>query len=1216
MKKYFSITLLTFVLILFLGMDLFAVTKTSSQSGNWSAASTWGGDPRPVAGDDVIINGGFTVTVDIPNAACLSIQLGGSALNTGTGTLSFTSGSQVTVSGALNVGPFNSNTTEGSFTMASGGTLTCEGLIVGRLGTWTAGTGTIELTATNVIPNDNNVIFNNLTMSGGTTTLPRNVDVNGNLLINPSATLNGGANTLSVGGNWTNNGTFTGNAGTVTFIKNGNQTITGTGVNNFNLIRVNMGTSIANTLEILSTHFSAPEAFLNITNGTFKMSGSFTFANTFISGASYNIDPGTGFWINNPNVTVTAQAGGVSVRGMLRLSAGTYNIGTGIDNSLVYVSGSFIIIEGGALNIAGRLTRNNATQTTSYTQSGGTVTVVEQGSTDPTFAGFDLGVAGSTFTMSGGTIVIRNPTSAPTDYLNSASANVTGGTLQIGDAGTANAQTFRINSLHQIGSLLVSNATSQATKPTAQLITSSLNVVGNITIQSGTTLNANGLNISLGGDWSNSGTFAGGNTVTFNGSGPQTLIKPGGETFNDLSIIKTGGTLTLNSSATVNGTLTLTSGAFSIGANTLNLNGTLSIGSGSLIGGLSSNIVVGGSSASITLPGITLNNLTLNRANGGLLGGDITINGSLTIVNGTLNTGTNKIILGPGGILSEPAGQPVVGNVSTTRNVTATSGTESFGNIGADIALNGVALGSTTVLRKTGTASTGNGHNSIKRYFDITPATNTGLNAGLVFHYDDTELNGQNANTLELYRWRDNGSAWNNLGGTINAPAKTITVLGLNDFSRWTASDTINSIGNTATPTTTSIIPTSKTVGDPAFTLTVNGTEFVNGKSTVRFNGNNRTTTYINSTQLTASIPASDLLILGTFPVTVFNTGGGGLSNAQTFTVHPLPPTMVRVETAADGSGIVVPAQTLASGSSINVYAITRDSLNNFVENVVADLWSLENITGGVVAGDLVPAADGKSATFNSHVIGSANIKATSGTLTTTPSGVITVTPGAATNVRVETTADGSGIVVLAQTLESGSSITVYSITRDASDNFVANVAATAWTLENITGGVVAGDLVPAADSKSAVFTGHAVGSANIKATSGTLAATSSGTITVTPVAGVDEEKLPLTYALMQNYPNPFNPTTLIRYYIPEGSFVTLQIYDVLGNEIVTLVNSEKPAGSYKVEFSAIGGSASGGDTHSLPSGIYFYRLSVSAWPSQDGQAGSFVETKKMILLR
>jgi len=95
------------------------------------------------------------------------------------------------------------------------------------------------------------------------------------------------------------------------------------------------------------------------------------------------------------------------------------------------------------------------------------------------------------------------------------------------------------------------------------------------------------------------------------------------------------------------------------------------------------------------------------------------------------------------------------------------------------------------------------------------------------------------------------------------------------------------------------------------------------------------------------------------------------------------------------------------------------------------------------------------------------------------------------------------------------------------------------------------------------------------------------------PVSLTDEKVLPQTFELEQNYPNPFNPTTTIKYQIPEISFVTLKVYDVLGNEILTLVNQERTVGSYEVEFSAIGGSASGGDAWNLPSGIYFYKIDV-----------------------
>jgi photosystem II stability/assembly factor-like uncharacterized protein len=97
-------------------------------------------------------------------------------------------------------------------------------------------------------------------------------------------------------------------------------------------------------------------------------------------------------------------------------------------------------------------------------------------------------------------------------------------------------------------------------------------------------------------------------------------------------------------------------------------------------------------------------------------------------------------------------------------------------------------------------------------------------------------------------------------------------------------------------------------------------------------------------------------------------------------------------------------------------------------------------------------------------------------------------------------------------------------------------------------------------------------------------------------------------FEIFQNFPNPFNPTTTLKYQIPEISFVTLKIYDVLGNEIATLVNEEKPAGSYEVEFSV--GRDSSPD---IASGIYFYR--IQAVPS-GRQAGNFIETKKMILLK
>jgi hypothetical protein len=97
-----------------------------------------------------------------------------------------------------------------------------------------------------------------------------------------------------------------------------------------------------------------------------------------------------------------------------------------------------------------------------------------------------------------------------------------------------------------------------------------------------------------------------------------------------------------------------------------------------------------------------------------------------------------------------------------------------------------------------------------------------------------------------------------------------------------------------------------------------------------------------------------------------------------------------------------------------------------------------------------------------------------------------------------------------------------------------------------------------------------------------------------------DEDQIPDNFSLSQNYPNPFNPVTSIKYVVGSLQNVMLKVYDILGNEIATLVNEEKPAGTYEVEFST------SSIKHHPSSGIYFYQL----------KAGNFVETKKMILLK
>ena len=372
-------------------------------------------------------------------------------------------------------------------------------------------------------------------------------------------------------------------------------------------------------------------------------------------------------------------------------------------------------------------------------------------------------------------------------------------------------------------------------------------------------------------------------------------------------------------------------------------------------------------------------------------------------------------------------------------------------------------------------------------------------------------------------------------------------------------------------------------------------------------------TIHFTSSDAQAVLPTNYTFVSGdngthTFSATLKTTGSQSITATDTvtntitgtqsgITVSPAAASQIRVETAANGSGNVVSAQNVTAGNSVTVYAITRDPYGNFVANA-AGTWSLINKTGGVADSDLVPSGDTKSAVFTGHGVGTAVIHVTSGSLTSTDSGTltvfvisvsklsvsgyvspatagvagnftvtaqdasgntvtgytgtihftssdaqavlptnytfvsgdngthtfsatlkttgsqsitatdtvtntitgtqsgITVSPAAASQIRVETAANGSGNVVSAQNVTAGNSVTVYAITRDPYGNFVANAAGT-WSLINKTGGVADSDLVPSGDTKSAVFTGHGVGTAVIHVTSGSLTSTDSGTLTV-----------------------------------------------------------------------------------------------------------------------
>ena len=122
----------------------------------------------------------------------------------------------------------------------------------------------------------------------------------------------------------------------------------------------------------------------------------------------------------------------------------------------------------------------------------------------------------------------------------------------------------------------------------------------------------------------------------------------------------------------------------------------------------------------------------------------------------------------------------------------------------------------------------------------------------------------------------------------------------------------------------------------------------------------------------------------------------------------------------------------------------------------------------------------------------------------------------------------------------------------------------------------------------------------------GTILHTTNGGVSLVEEEEID--RIPSDYSLSQNYPNPFNPATKIKYSIPQSSNVTIRLFDILGYEIETLVNEEKPAGTYEIEFNSHSGNFRNlpAGRQGLPSGVYFYQL----------KSDSFIETKKMVLLK
>ena len=306
------------------------------------------------------------------------------------------------------------------------------------------------------------------------------------------------------------------------------------------------------------------------------------------------------------------------------------------------------------------------------------------------------------------------------------------------------------------------------------------------------------------------------------------------------------------------------------------------------------------------------------------------------------------------------------GSSRTTTYVSATQLTAAI--LAADIATAGTT--SVTVFNPTPGGGTSNpqtftiniSNNPVPTTTSLSPASGTA--GGTAF---TLTVNGSGFVNGSVVQW--NGSSRTTT--YVSATQLTAAILAADIATAGTASVTVfnptpgggtsNALTftlNNPVPTTTGLIPASVSAGGSAFTLTVNGSGFVNG-SAVQWNGSSRTTTYVSATQLTAAILATDIATAGTATVTVFTTApGGGISNAQTFTINvisnPVPTTTSLAPTSGTAGGtaftLTVNGTGFVSGSVVRWNGLNRTTTYATSTSLTAAILASDVATGGTAS--------------------------------------------------------------------------------------------------------------------------------------------------------------------------------------------------------------------------------------------------------------------------
>ncbi len=417
-----------------------------------------------------------------------------------------------------------------------------------------------------------------------------------------------------------------------------------------------------------------------------------------------------GLEIQQGTVRLEGDDTGIILDGLLRVSGGALDLddATNNGNNFIQYSASGnaeLEISDGTLTVGSQIRRSTANTSgiLKYRQTGGTVDIGTQGDDLSVFEEdrgvFEVINNGSEFTLTGGTFTIHNQNGTTPEVatllLEPASSSVTGSTINLGGASTQTSQTIGVNAAIPLNNVTINSNNS----PTVQMLVRDLNINGDLTLNTNTTLDANGLGLLLGGDVVNDGTFtANGNTTTFSGSADQQIsgTAAGGTTFHDL-VKSNSNTLTLSShDIAVSNDLTLSDGTLDDGGNTITVQGNIvNDGTHTTSSAGGEGIVFAGSSQQEITRSVSGNSafgkLTINNSNGVRIpdnnGYNFTIDNSLRLSAGVFDIGSSLLTITANATIEEVNTFGAANMIQTNSSFTDNGVRRNFNAIGSSTTL-------------------------------------------------------------------------------------------------------------------------------------------------------------------------------------------------------------------------------------------------------------------------------------------------------------------------------------------------------------------------------------------------------------------------------------------------------------------------------------------------------------------------------------------------